>query len=60
MMPPELMWVKFGENNFDSIIPIMNTNDNTISFVLFCEYLLIHEKYQLFDLLLPQLISYVK
>ena len=59
----KLLWVTFNINGFNSAIPLMGTeiisikNNYMLTFTLFCEYLLLQGKHELFNMLIPQLVS---
>ena len=59
----KLIWVKFDIDLFNSTIPVLESDiispdDNyMVSFTLFCDYLLMYGKYEIFGLLIPQLVS---
>jgi hypothetical protein len=59
----QFMWVTFDTDTFNSAIPVLGSNivssqDNyMLTFTLFCEYLMIEGKHELFNLLIPQLVS---
>lgn len=56
-------WVTFDTDVFNSAIPITGSTINSesdnymLSFTLFCEHLLLQGKHELFNLLIPQLVS---
>lgn len=59
----KLLWVVFDIDMFNAVLPITGseiiseTDNYMLTFTLFCEHLMIQGKHDLFNLLIPQLVS---